>query len=174
LRCSKWAHRIALVEGADIEVTQIGALFHDIGKAVGETKEGHGELGAQICQDYLKSVAYDNNRSAEIVQIVRTHINHANESNASLEAKVVSDADVLDETGAIMILWDAMACAGEDAPSYDKAFDRIKGAYEKLRVKEPDRLHTQTAKHILTERLSFIDTFLNNLGDELGYNETPP
>jgi len=172
LRVMKWAHRIALAENADVDITQISALFHDIGKSVDSTKEDHGEVGAQICEDYLKSISYDRSRGTKIVQIVRAHINHANENDASLEAKVVSDSDLLDETGAIMILWDAMATAGKEAPSYDKAFKRIKAAHERLRINTPDRIHTETAKDILFEHLAFIDTFLKNLEYELGHGDS--
>lgn len=170
LRVMKWAHRIALAENADEEIARISALFHDIGKAT--DVENHGETGARICYDYLKSISYDEKRTGEIIRIIRTHTNHARENNASLEAKIVSDADILDETGAIMILWDAMATAGEEAPSYDKAFERIKLAYERLRVNTPERLYTQTAREILFKHLSFIDTFLKNLGYELGFSNT--
>jgi uncharacterized protein len=174
LRCSIWARRIALVEGADMEITELGALFHDIGKATDETVQDHGEIGAQICDDYLSSIEYDKDKRSQIVQIVRSHSKHANDSDASLEAKIVSDADLLDETGAITILWDAMACAVEDTPSYEKACDRIRIAYSRLKVELPERIHTPSARKILVERLSFIDTFLRNLEYELGRSETPP
>lgn len=152
----------------------ISALFHDIGKSVDKTAQSHGEVGAQICGDYLTSVAYDKSRSVKIVQIVRSHSSHANENDTSLEAKVVSDADLLDETGAITVLWDAMACAEEDAPSYEKACDRITRAYAKLKVELPDRLHTPTTRQILKGRLLFMNTFLRNLEYELGRSETVP
>jgi len=174
LRVMMWAYRIALAESTDLEITQISALFHDIGKSMDETKEGHGELGAQIVGDYLTSIAYDKTKTEKIIRIVHTHINRASESDASLEAKVVSDADLLDEIGAITVLWDTVACAGEEAPSYDKAFERITKAYEKLKVIMPDRIHTQTAKRILAERLSFMDIFLKNLEYELGRSEAVP
>ncbi len=173
LRCSIWARRIALSENADVEIAMISALFHDISKSEEKKGKSHEEVGAQICGDYLKSIGYDKNKSVKIVQIVRHHSSHAIESYASLEAKVVSDADLLDETGAIGILWDAMACATGDAPSYEKACDRIKIDYAKLKDSPPDRLHTPTAQQILNGRLSFMDTFLKNLEYELGRGEKP-
>ena len=172
LRCSIWARRIAVAENADVEIAMVSALFHDIGKAIDNKAQNHGEVGAQICEDYLTSIAYDKNRRDKIVQIVRNHSNHDQGKNASLETKVVSDADLLDEIGAIMVLWDAMACAGEDAPSYEKAYDKTAKYYARLKVELPDRLHTPTARQILTGRLSFIDTFLKNLEYELGRSET--
>ncbi len=115
-------------------------------------------MGAKICDEYLSSVEYDKSSRARIVQIVQSHSKHGFYGDTSLEARVVSDADLLDEIGAITVLWDAMACAGEDAPSYEKATDRIKKAYTKLKIELPDRLHTVTARQILEERLSFLNT----------------
>jgi putative nucleotidyltransferase with HDIG domain len=174
LRCSIWARRIALSENADVETVVISALFHDIGKSVEkELAQNHGEVGAQICDDYLKSISYDNDRRNIIVRIVRNHSNHTLGSSASLETKVVSDADLLDETGAIMVLWDAMASAGESTPSYEKAYEHIKSGYIQLKDGLPHRpLHTNTARQILSGRLLFVDTFLKNLEYELGRSET--
>jgi uncharacterized protein len=172
LRCSIWARRIALTENADVEIAMISALFHDIGKSLDQTAKNHGEVGAQICGDYLTSIAYAKGRKAKIVQIVRSHSSHTGESGTSLEAIVVSDADLLDEIGAITVLWDAMACAAEDAPSYEKACDRITRAYARLKVELPDQLHTPTARQILKGRFLFIDSFLSNLEYELGRSET--
>lgn len=170
LRCSIWARRIALAEGADAEIAGISALFHDIGKSKDEFIQEHGMVGAEICDDYLKSISYYKNKRAQIVDIIRNHSQHNIEKDISLEAKIVSNADLLDETGAIAVLWDAMACAGGDAPSYEKAYDRIVKDYDRLRTGLVDRLCTPTAKQILMKRLSFIETFLKNLEDELGRN----
>jgi len=173
LRCSKWARRIAVAEGADIEICVIGALFHDIGKSVDNT-QNHGAVGAEICEEYLKSIGFDIYKTMKIVEIVRNHSSHIRESDTSLESKVVSDSDLLDETGAVTVLWDAMACAGEDAPSYEKACDRIASAYARLKVDLPDKLHTATARQILKGRLDFISDFLRNLEYELGHSENVP
>ena len=171
-RCSVWARRIALAEGADVEIAEVSALFHDIGKSADQTAEGHAEVGAGLCENYLTSAGYDAGKRTQIVGIVRHHIRHAHEPDASLEAKVESDADLLDETGAITVLWDAMACAGEESPSYEKACDRIARAYEDLKAKSPDCLHTRTARQILAGRLSCMGVFLKNLEYELGRRET--
>ena len=52
-----------------MEIAEIGALFHDIGKSIDKTAS-HGEIGAQICDDYLSSIRFDKNKCAQIVQIV--------------------------------------------------------------------------------------------------------
>ena len=124
LRCSVWTRRIASAERGDVELAETAALFHDIGKAVSDQQQDHGTPGADICDRYLNSVGYEENRRAIIVGIVARHSQHARHSEATLEEKIVSDADLLDETGAVAILWDAMACALEPSPSYDKAYER--------------------------------------------------
>lgn len=173
LRCSKWARRISVAEGADVEICVISALFHDVGKSVDNT-QNHGGVGAEICEEYLKSIGFDIHKTMKIVEIVRNHSSHIRESDTSLESKVVSDADLLDETGTVTVLWDAMACAGEVDPSYEKACERIDKSYARLKVDLPDKLHTTTARQILKIRLDFIGDFLGNLEYELGHNETIP
>jgi uncharacterized protein len=171
LRCAKCARQIAVAECADEELVVISALFHDIGKAVSRPEENHGEIGAKICNEYLTSVGYDDEKRTKIVRIVRDHSQHAPNADDSLEEKIVSDADLLDEVGAITVLWDAMACATrDDTPSYDKVYDRIENALARLKTNHPAP-HTLTARHILTDRLSVIENFLKNLGYELGRSE---
>jgi len=171
-RCSIWAKRIALAEGADVELTEISALFHDIGKSVSKPGQNHGQVGAKICDEYLASIGYDDERRARVVSIVRYHSRLAQKKTASLEGKIVSDADLLDEVGAITVLWDTMACATrDDSPSYEKAYDRIAGGLTRLKTELPGRLHTPMAREIVAGRMKFVETFLKNLDYELGRSE---
>ena len=174
LRCSVWARRIASAERGDIEMAATAALFHDIGKAGSELAKDHGALGAGICEQYLESVGYDERRQSIIVGIVARHSQHARDVGATLEEKIVSDADLLDETGATAILWDAMACALEPDPSYDKAYERSLRMTAPMRARLLERLHTAEAKRIARGRLAIVDTFLASLAYELGRTETPP
>ncbi len=174
LRCSVWARRIASVERGDVELAETAALFHDIGKAGNDRAQDHGALGAAICDRYLNSVGYEEDRRAIIVGIVARHSQHARRPEATLEEKIVSDADLLDETGAVAILWDAMACALEPGPSYDKAYERSLRMTAPMRNILPERLHTAEAKRIAQGRFAIVDAFLANLAYELGLSETPP
>ena len=99
------------------------------------------------------------------------HSQHARSPEATVEEKIVSDADGLDETGAIAILWDAMACALEPGPSYEKAYERSLRLTVPLKESLPPRLHTKAAQRIAEARFSAVDTFLGSLRYELGYDE---
>jgi putative nucleotidyltransferase with HDIG domain len=164
-RCYKWAQRINEFEKGDAEIVEISALFHDIGKCINNTKEGHGEEGAKICEQYLTSVGIHPTKIEYIADIVRNHSYH--EKANTLEAQIVSDADLLDETGAMIVLWDSMAVGSEDIQSYTIAYERIVKAYTGL-IRRPNRFHTTSGKHFFKERVEFLGEFVGHLEYELG------
>jgi len=165
-RCAKCAERISAVEGGDAEVAVVSALFHDIGKSVDNTRPGHAEKGAEICGAYLASVGFDREKAARIVAIVRNHIHHG--SDGPIEALVESDADLLDETGAMTVLWDAMAVGADKGPSYMAACERIRKTYEALASRPDADFKTRTGKRIFRERMDVLGEFLKSLSAELG------
>ncbi len=169
-RCATWAERIARAEGVDVELVKISSLFHDIGKAV-SSEEGHADVGAAICDQYLASVGYDETRRSRIVDIVRNHNRHSQPA-ASREEEVVRDADLLDEVGAITVLWDAMASAGEKDPSYGKARDRIASGLMRLKTELPGHLNTLTARKIAEDRTLLVEKFIKDLDYELGTSDS--
>jgi putative nucleotidyltransferase with HDIG domain len=173
VRCAHWARRLAVAEEADVEVAEVSALFHDIGKSVDNTVEGHAEAGARICDDYLASIAFEESKRRQIVGIVRNHIYHARDKEDSLEARVESDADLLDETGAMTVLWDAMAEGAKPDCSFDSAFERIAAASLRLNDSALDMYHTSTAREIAIGRRLFLSQFVTNLAYELGRVESP-
>jgi len=168
-RCAVWAERICAAEGGDAEIAGIAALFHDIGKCVDSTQEGHAAEGARICAEYLAGIGFDREKSARIVEIVRNHIHH--ENPPTLEARIESDADLLDEVGALTVLWDAMATGAEDEQSYEIAYERIRKVYEKLSSPDLTAYHTATAKRFIAERVAFLGEFVKNLEWELGITD---
>lgn len=71
LRCAHWPRRLAMAEGADVEVAEVSALFHDIGKSVDNTVKGHAEAGARVCDDYLAATDFEDSKREHTVSIVR-------------------------------------------------------------------------------------------------------
>ena len=88
------------------------------------------------------------------------------EAELSLETKIVMDADLLDEVGAVGVLWDAMATAIEDEASYKKAYYRIKNYY---RINKPKirRCKTDAARAEWTKRMQLIESYIFQLEKEL-------
>jgi len=172
VRCAHWARRIAVAEGADVEIAEVSALFHDIGKCVDNSVEGHAREGAKICDNYLASIEFEKSKRERVVSIVRHHIYHARGEENSLEARVESDADLLDENGAMMVLWDAMAEGAKPDCSFDSAFDRIAKVSAKMNDSGLDAFHTAAARKIAAERREFHRQFVNQLAYEMGRIES--
>ena len=78
------------------------------------------------------------------------------------------DADLLDELGAIGVLWDAMATAttlGDEA-SYKKAYARIRQFY-KINMPKRSRAKTAEGKREYQKRMDFVQSFIAELEREL-------
>jgi uncharacterized protein len=170
-RTYRWAQRIQEYEGGDREIAEIAALFHDVGKCVDNTSDGHARAGAEICEQYLVAQGYNGDRTARIVYIVRNHVHAIRDVSLSLEAQIVRDADLLDEVGALTVLWDAMAAGAEEQQSYMIAYQRIRAAYVRLKGRDLSFLETATGKRFYEERAGLLGHFVSELAYELGTME---
>lgn len=93
---------IGEAEGADMKIVLPAATMHDIGLLYGATGKTHGAVGAEHLVEYLKegNIDYSTDMVVRIADCIRTHKGSMhNEKPASLEAKVVADADMLEKFG---------------------------------------------------------------------------
>lgn len=163
MRVYRWAIKLQAKEGGDLEIIALAALMHDIGW---EENRPHAEVSAEIAVEYLVEQGYDEAKIGRIGDIIMRHNDKDTEEDLSLECRIVMDADLLDEVGAMSILWDCMATAGEDAASYKKAYYRIKNYY---RINQPKirRCKTTAGRIEYTKRMKCIEEFLSELEREL-------
>ncbi len=163
MRVYRWAIKLQAQVGGDLEIIALAALLHDVGWEAGRD---HGEVGAEIAVEYLDSIGYPPEKIGRIGEIIRIHDDKDTDAELSVECKVVMDADLLDEVGAISVLWDSMATACEDEPSYRKAYNRIKSFYigNKPKIR---RCKTEVARLEFNRRLKLIEEFLSQLEKEL-------
>ena len=109
LRVWNVAMHIAEKEGGELWTVAYGAMLHDIGRASeldGNGSRCHAAVGAEKAADVMREIGVSDECFVKNVQeCVRTHRyrNRAGEPPASLEAKIVFDADKLDSMGAIGI-----------------------------------------------------------------------
>ena len=94
------------------------------------------------------------------------HEDKDTEKDLSLECKIVMDADLLDEVGALEVLWDAMVIAQDDDASYKKAYYRIKEFYRKNKPKIR-RCKTDPARAEYSKRMQLVESYLYQLEREL-------
>lgn len=176
MRVRALAVRLAVEEGADAYVVELAALLHDIA----DWKFHGGDLnaGPKVASKWLQSL----NEEPETVEKVAAIIKEVSYKGAgvkttpaSIEGKVVQDADRLDALGAIGIAR-TFAYGGKfERPMYDpdqppvmhQTFEEYKNSrgttlnhfYEKILLLK-DRLNTDAARALADERHKYVEDFV--------------
>jgi uncharacterized protein len=181
LRVLKVAEYISRVEKADIEVVQIAAYLHDIGRMKEDNSGGkldHALIGAEMARDILRDIPLEHVKKENVIHCIETHRFRGNRIPETLEAQVLYDADKLDSIGAVGI-GRAFLFAGEvGAKLHDKEVDVEKTepyteddtAYREFLVKLSkikDRMLTNEGRTLAEERHTFMVEFFERLNKEV-------
>jgi uncharacterized protein len=84
--------------GADIEVVEVSAYLHDIGRAKyteGADEENHHIVGEKKAEEILKKLNYDNNFIEKVKHCVLSHRGSKEPKPKTLDAKIVNTADAM-------------------------------------------------------------------------------
>lgn len=176
------AKAIAKQENANVFITELGALLHDI--ADHKFVDNYEYESLQRTADLLKEFKISEDVIVQVQHIV-LHCSFkgglGENKMKSLEGKIVQDADKLDAIGAIGIAR-TFAFGGkfgnelynpEVGPTEHKSLESyqknrthtINHFYEKL-LKLKDLMHTQTAIDLANQRHAFMESFLNQFYNE--------
>jgi uncharacterized protein len=100
LNVTELAAEIAEKEGANVDVTRVAALFHDIAKLEAD-QDVHAEAGARVAREYLRSRAdYPESFIEEVCGAVESHSYEGDLDDVALESRCLMEADLLDKVGA--------------------------------------------------------------------------
>jgi uncharacterized protein len=100
LNVTELATHIAREEGANVDITRVAALFHDISKLEAD-QDVHAEEGARIAREYLETHGdYPESFVDQVCAAVRDHSFQGDLADVSLEARCLMEADLLDKVGA--------------------------------------------------------------------------
>ena len=180
LRVTLSARRIGEAEGARLDIVVAAALLHELFNY----PKGHPDSprSGEVCADPARAVLRAEGCAEPLVEAVATCIREHPFSRgilpATIEGKVLQDADRLDAIGSIGIARCMATCADMKRPFYspedpfcasrapdDKAWG-IDHFYAKL-LRIPDVLHTPTARAMAQERVAAMTGFLAQLGREI-------
>jgi uncharacterized protein len=188
-RVYNMATYLANEEGADLEIVQAAALLHD---ATGRVVDGdasarlqHHEASALFAGEILSSESWEADRIAAVQHCIRAHrFRSTGETPETPEAKVLFDADKLDVTGAIGIVRVIAYSTIVNQPIYTQPSDRFMSSGEKepgeghsgyheylIKIRKiPDLLHTPAARFIAKKRHAVIQSFFEQLIDEMTFD----
>lgn len=181
--------QIAKDEEVDILIVSLAALLHDIADA--KFHNGDEKIGPRKANEFLRTLEVDSKTRTHVVKIIR-YMSFKNSLGTSRKQKfesrelfVVRDADRLDAIGAIGIAR-AFSFGGFKGrklydpeippnPKLSKAeYKKAEGPtlnhfYEKLLLLK-DRMHTDAARRIATQRHAFMLGFLEEFYKEWNGN----
>lgn len=180
LRVHKLCLHIGKIEGADMEILEVAAFLHDIGRACEDELKGkvsHSDIGAKMAGDLLDSLGVEKEKIERVIHCIKTHRFRDNNTPESLEARILFDADKLDSIGAVGI-GRAFLFAGEVGARLHnkgvdikktKAYTKDDTAYREFMVKLckiKDRMTTNEGKKIAAGRHEYMAGFFDRLNSE--------
>lgn len=170
-----WAKRL-LQEGTyDVKVNSeavlTAALFHDVGYSLSLDGSKHAENSAALFSKYAVAKGYDAEIKDFTEYLIRNHSNKIlmNDNSVPLELIILMEADLLDETGALSIVWDCMMEGGQKIQSFEKTYKHIQSYSAKLLDENP--MKTALAKAIWSNKQNLIKEFLRQLSYDLAICE---
>ncbi|SEH12420.1 uncharacterized protein SAMN04487967_0800 [Natronorubrum sediminis] len=159
------AEEIAYEEGADVDVTRVAALFHDVSKLEAD-QELHAEAGARVAREYLESRgSYPDSFIDQVCRSIEYHSYQGELTDLDRETQCLVEADLLDKVGAngtaLMLL--RMGYEARTHMDADEMVDRVlERGYDAA-----SRVRSDTAEGIAHRRLKRVKWFSEWLEDEI-------
>jgi uncharacterized protein len=151
------AAEIARGEGANVDVTRVAAIFHDVAKLEVD-QDRHAEAGARIAREYLNThTDYPESFVDQVCRSVRDHSYQGDLGELRLETRCLIEADLLDKVGANGAVLLLLRMGYESRTHMDAAtmVDRVHKRGEEVQ----ERVRSQTASDIAHRRLTRVKWF---------------
>ena len=169
LNVADLATHIARKEGANVDVTRVAALFHDIAKLEAD-QDVHAEEGARVAREYLETQGdYPASFVDEVCAAITDHSYQGDLSDVSLETRCLMEADLLDKVGAngttLMLLR-----MGYEARTHMDASEMVGRVLERGED-AVDRVRSDTAQGLAHRRIKRVRWFKEWLEAEVAEME---
>ena len=181
MRVYKNAEMIGPPEGSNMDILLPAVLLHDIviyPKGSSKSSRSSDE-SADLAEDILHRHGYSQYQITRICYCIRVHSYTKRVVPASLEARILQDADRLDALGAIGIARTFSVGGSENRTLYnpDDPFFRLNrnlddkqwtlDHFQTKLLKLEESMHTETAKKIARERTRFMILFMRQMQKEI-------
>jgi len=187
LRVFHLAKKIALAEGADIEIVSVAALLHDaqnndpLNEMDVNNRITHHLQSAKIAREILSEIGWQEERIEAVEHCILAHrFRDDSQQPQSLESKVLFDADKLDAIGAVGVARAIAYASMAGQPFFAQPSDEFL-KYGRLQNDEPhsayheylfklikikDRIYTLTGKSIAKKRHIVMKEYFENIFKE--------
>ncbi len=184
MRVFKNAERIGRDEGANMEILLAAVLLHDIilYPKGSERRSRSAKESAKLAESILAAYDWPKDKIERVSDCIRTHSYSLNLKPATLEGKILQDADRLDALGAIGIARTFSVGGTEMRKFYNqedpfcrkerKSNDML-WTIDHFKVKLlqlENSLHTKTARREAHKRTLFMEVFLAEMEKELEWH----
>ena len=167
LRVLKWIERLLdddALDKVDLKVLYLAAIYHDIGYDF-SGRTGHAGRSKDIFLERAKDMSLNEEEVEKIAYMIANHSNKKLlQEDISIELCLLLEADMLDEVGALGIMWDCMIKGANGAMSYDESVDHIMVGYNKIKV---NPMKTRKAFELWEYKILFVEQYLNEIKYEL-------
>ena len=174
-RVFQWVKRLIDDDNFDVAIDRdsvlIAALFHDVGYTLSLVGAQHAENSAVVFNRYAIEKKFDKEKQAFISYLIQNHSQKSlfDVGGTPLELIILMEADLLDETGAMSIVWDCMAEGGQDEQSFAKTYNKINSFSHKTLNANP--MKTAKAKEFWVKKQALLQEFLDHLAVDLAIKE---
>lgn len=131
----KHSHDMAINRGADVEVCELAALFHDMAMVANfGPRDDHANYGAQMAHSILTELGYPSDKMELVEKCVLHHRHSWNKPRETMEEQIIADADVIAHLDSIPSLfslaYNKIGLSMEEGKEFVKK--KLMGDYTKL------------------------------------------
>ena len=160
------AMRLARKLGADLEVVEISALLHDIGRTHPKKEDfnpenDHHLVGEKQSKIILKELGFEDDLIERVAHCVLAHRGRKGPDPETIEAKIVNCADAMAHFDTFLNLFKTIL---KRTDSFEEAVDKIAGKVERNWNK---KLSLPEAKEIVEEKYKAIKLLINSMKENM-------
>jgi HD superfamily phosphodiesterase len=151
----------------DRTIIEVAAMLHDIGKI--EILEGHARNSAKIVRQWLDNnadIAKRIKNTDRLIKVIETHSDKEGVEE-DLCSKIIKDADILDEIGALSIFMASNRVDRQSPFFFNDLLERLSTFEIEFCNKKMYQLNTEYGKKLLMDKMEFINKFNEELAFEL-------
>lgn len=170
-RVCLWLDRLLTQGGVeDTAAVRLAAAFHDVGYT--DPTQAHASASAQMLEAYALAKRIPRETAARAVFLVAEHSDKRRwlpDPQAPRDLVLLMEADLLDEEGALGLVFDCMSAVTLGAKGFEDAYARML-QYEPERLRH-NPMVTPLARAFWTDKQRIIRSFMAALAFDLGMEE---